>query len=117
MTRAEDALTELLKERNTWARQMADLRDELDAAHAERDRALAAKGEAESDRDEARAILYPLEVLGANVNARVTDAAVLEASSVSGAQVRWLARVASKGFLSPMDTAEFPGRRVTGGAA
>lgn len=41
----------LLEERNTWARQMADLRDELDTAREERQRATEAKRVAESERD------------------------------------------------------------------
>ena len=51
MTRQDDALAGLLAERNTWARQLADLRDERDTARAERDQALAAKAEAEHERD------------------------------------------------------------------
>ena len=45
------ALTALLAERNTWARQMADLRDELDTARQERDEANARAREASNERD------------------------------------------------------------------
>ena len=45
------ALTALLAERNTWARQMADLCDELDTARQERDEANARAREASNERD------------------------------------------------------------------
>ena len=45
------ALNALLAERNTWARQMADLRDELDTARQERDEANARAREASNERD------------------------------------------------------------------
>ena len=45
------ALTALLAERNTWAHQMADLRDELDTARQERDEANARAREASNERD------------------------------------------------------------------
>ena len=45
------ALTALLAERNMWARQMADLRDELDTARQERDEANARAREASNERD------------------------------------------------------------------
>ena len=45
------ALNVLLAERNTWARQMADLRDELDTARQERDEANARAREASNERD------------------------------------------------------------------
>ena len=45
------ALNALLAERNTWARQMADLRDELDTARQERDKANARAREASNERD------------------------------------------------------------------
>ena len=45
------ALNALLSERNTWARQMADLRDELDTARQERDEANARAREASNERD------------------------------------------------------------------
>lgn len=45
------ALDALLAERNTWARQMADLRDELDTARQERDEANARAREASNERD------------------------------------------------------------------
>ena len=48
---ANAALTALLAERNTWARQMADLRDELDTARQERDEANARAREASNERD------------------------------------------------------------------
>lgn len=48
---AKTALTALLAERNTWARQMADLRDELDTARQERDEANARAREACNERD------------------------------------------------------------------
>ena len=48
---AKAALTALLAERNTWARQMADLRDELDTARQERDEADARAREASNERD------------------------------------------------------------------
>lgn len=48
---AKRALTALLAERNTWARQMADLRDELDTARQERDEANARAREASNERD------------------------------------------------------------------
>ena len=48
---ANAALTALLAERNTWARQMADLRDELDTARQERDEADARAREASNERD------------------------------------------------------------------
>lgn len=45
------ALNALLAEHNTWARQMADLRDELDTARQERDEANARAREASNERD------------------------------------------------------------------
>lgn len=48
---AKVALTALLAERNTWARQMADLHDELDTARQERDEANDRAREASSERD------------------------------------------------------------------
>ena len=45
------ALNALLAERNTWASQMADLRDELDTARQERDEANARAWEASNERD------------------------------------------------------------------
>ena len=48
---AKAALNALLAERNTWARQMADLRDELDTARQERDEANARAREASNERD------------------------------------------------------------------
>ena len=45
------ALNALLAERNTWARQMADLRDELGTARQERDEANARAREASNERD------------------------------------------------------------------
>ena len=45
------ALNALLAERNTWARQMADLHDELDTARHERDEANARAREASNERD------------------------------------------------------------------
>ena len=45
------ALNALLAERNTWARQMADLRDELDTARQERDKANARARDASNERD------------------------------------------------------------------
>ena len=45
------ALNALLAERKTWARQMADLRDELDTARQERDEANARAREASNERD------------------------------------------------------------------
>ena len=45
------ALNALLAERNTWARQMADQRDELDTARQERDEANARAREASNERD------------------------------------------------------------------
>ena len=45
------ALNALLADRNTWARQMADLRDELDTARQERDEANARAREASNERD------------------------------------------------------------------
>ncbi|QAY64588.1 hypothetical protein ET495_16835 [Xylanimonas allomyrinae] len=52
LEKAERALCELVRERNTWARQMADLRDELDAAltdaATQRERAVAAEGRYEA---------------------------------------------------------------------
>ena len=48
---AKVALNALLAERNTWARQMADLRDELDTARQERDEANARAREASNERD------------------------------------------------------------------
>ena len=45
------ALNAILAERNTWARQMADLRDELDTARQERDEANARAREASNERD------------------------------------------------------------------
>ena len=45
------ALNALLAERSTWARQMADLRDELDTARQERDEANARAREASNERD------------------------------------------------------------------
>lgn len=45
------ALNALLAERNAWARQMADLRDELDTARQERDEANARAREASNERD------------------------------------------------------------------
>ena len=45
------ALNALLAERNTWARQMADLRDALDTARQERDEANARAREASNERD------------------------------------------------------------------
>ena len=45
------ALNALLAECNTWARQMADLRDELDTARQERDEANARAREASNERD------------------------------------------------------------------
>ena len=45
------ALNALLAERNTWARHMADLRDELDTARQERDEANARAREASNERD------------------------------------------------------------------
>ena len=45
------ALNALLAERNTWARQMADLRDELDTARQERDEANTRAREASNERD------------------------------------------------------------------
>lgn len=46
----DEALEAIGRERNTWARQMADLRDERDAARADRDVALDAKAEVENER-------------------------------------------------------------------
>lgn len=48
---AKVALNALLAERNTWSRQMADLRDELDTARQERDEANARAREASNERD------------------------------------------------------------------
>ena len=48
---ANAALTAILAERNAWARQMADLRDELDTARQERDEANARAREASNERD------------------------------------------------------------------
>ena len=48
---AKVALNAFLAERNTWARQMADLRDELDTARQERDEANARAREASNERD------------------------------------------------------------------
>ena len=45
------ALNALLAERNTWACQMADLRDELDTARQERDKANARARDASNERD------------------------------------------------------------------
>lgn len=45
------ALNALLAERNTWARQMADLRAALDTARQERDEANARAREASNERD------------------------------------------------------------------
>ena len=45
------ALNAFLTERNTWARQMADLRDELDTARQEHDEANARAREASNERD------------------------------------------------------------------
>lgn len=45
------ALVALAAERNTWARQMADLRDELDTARQERDDAIKRAGDASNERD------------------------------------------------------------------
>lgn len=45
------ALNALLAERNTWARQMADLRDALDTARQERDEANARARDASNERD------------------------------------------------------------------
>lgn len=51
MVHSNDAWKALLEERNTWARQIADVRDDLDSMRAERDQALTAKAEAETERD------------------------------------------------------------------
>ena len=45
------ALNAILAERNTWARQMADMRNELDTAHQERDEANTRAREASNERD------------------------------------------------------------------
>lgn len=43
-------IVELLRGRNTWARQMADLRDDLDTARQERDEARQAQAELDTER-------------------------------------------------------------------
>ncbi|WP_263121148.1 hypothetical protein [Cellulomonas sp. RIT-PI-Y] len=52
LARARQALNSLVLERNAWARQLADLRDERDAAIAARQAAEAAKVEVEVERDQ-----------------------------------------------------------------
>lgn len=50
--RREESLDTLGRERNTWARQMADLRDERDAAKRDAEDARRDKNEAQNERDD-----------------------------------------------------------------
>lgn len=75
----DEALEAIVRERNTWARQLADVQDELDAARVDRDVALEAKAEVENERTR---LEVALEDAARDVREQVVDEVKRAAATV-----------------------------------